>query len=163
MLNSNEENLGSDFHIYRWAQWIRLDFGATTITSHSEGAHGNINGIFPKHGTTNLTTGLSAISKYVFNYMKNRGNLNGKHFKAEHKKIIKSVRKILSSSDPFNYLKFSRQSCECLGSQYFKNIYGVHFPCIHTLFNQLLDKESYAFFKQFNNENIQNTHTPITP
>ena len=37
MLNSTEENVVSDYHIIRWARWIRSEHGINTITSYSEG------------------------------------------------------------------------------------------------------------------------------
>lgn len=91
MLNSDESNEDSEYHINRWAKWIMPQDGVISCTAHSEGTHGNINGEMPRRGTVNLSTCLSVISKHKINYMKKRNSSAGETFIEKHRKIRKKL------------------------------------------------------------------------
>lgn len=69
MLNRDECNVGSEYHINCWAKLIRRQDRVISCTAHSEGTHGNINRKISRRGTVNLSTGISVINKYLKKYM----------------------------------------------------------------------------------------------
>lgn len=42
MLSVLNAESNSNYYLFRWAQWLRIDYHMEICSNHSEGAHGNI-------------------------------------------------------------------------------------------------------------------------
>lgn len=142
----NEKNISikqSIYYLPKWANWYRRAYHIPRCSNHSEGAHGNINQLLPKHGIFSLKTGFRKITNYIFSYLNNRENIYGNSFEKKHRKILEKIREVLKKKDD-KYLQFCTKECDCEDNMYNNNIFGVDFPCIHSILNQLISED----FKQ---------------
>ena len=118
----------------KWAIWYRRNFHIPRCSNHSEGAHGNINQTLTKHGKYSMKTGFSKIIKYIINYIENRKDTYGEAFLKKHTKIREKIRDILKKKND-EYIQFANSECDCEDDQYNLCIFGVKFPCLHTILN----------------------------
>lgn len=73
------------------------------------------------------------IINYILNYLENRKDTYNLSFQRRFDKFIEKVRQIVCLNSK-GYLKCSNQFCnECDEASYNLMIYGIHFPCIHTI------------------------------
>lgn len=128
-----EKIKGSNYFLPNWANWLRKEKHIGRCTNHCEGAHGNINSMFPSSGKHTVKNGLMKIINYILNYLENRKDTYNLSFQRRFDKFIEKVRQIVCLNSK-GYLKCSNQFCnECDEASYNLMIYGIHFPCIHTI------------------------------
>lgn len=133
----NEKIIQSKYFLPKWANWYRRAYHIPRCSNHSEGAHGNINQTLNKHGTFSIKSGIKSITDYIFSYLKNREESFRNLFNKKHLKIREKIREILKKKDD-QYLQFSQKNCDCEDDIYNLSIYGVKFPCIHTVLHKLI-------------------------
>lgn len=138
----------SNYYMPKWANWLRRDFHIPRCTNHAEGFHGNINSKLRKKGISSFKTGFCKIVDFIVNYIENRKESYGMPFQRKHSKLISKVRDILKGG-PDCYLKCSNIFCECEDQIYNALIYGVEFPCIHTILSEFISSE---FFQNFSDQ-----------
>lgn len=151
---NKEEIKKSDYYIANWAIWIRSDHHVARCSNHSEGFHGNINQKLPDSGTHSFKTGFTTIVNYLLNYINNYSDICGNSFQNKHQKMIQKVIQILSKR-PDNYLKCSKENCDCGEDDFVESIYGVKLPCIHTILNNFCKSEIFNIVKNSNEIDIQ--------
>lgn len=123
----------SNYYINKWANWIRRDKHIGRCTNHCEGSHANINGSFPNSGKHSVKKGLMKIVNYILQYLENRQDNFDLSFKRRFNAFIGKVQMIVCRNSK-SYLECSHQTCnECEEDKYNQMIYGVRFPCIHTV------------------------------
>ena len=140
--------IDSNYFYPKWANWERREYNIPRCSNHSEGFHGNINNTIPKKGIYSMKTGFTKIIDFLMNYLENRKNNFGDSFRKRHIKIIEKVRTILREG-PDSYLKCSCENCDCEEILYNRAIYGVDFPCEHTVLHDFITGE---FFQKFISE-----------
>ena len=98
-----------------------------------------------KKGIRSFKTGFSKIIDFIINYFGNRNESYKLSFQKKHSKLIEKVRSILKEG-PNSYLKLSKESCDCEESFYNEMIYGVKFPCLHTVMTSFILSEAFQKF-----------------
>ena len=138
----SENIIENNYYFTKWANWERRKHHMPRCSNHCEGLHGNVNNSLPKTGIFSMKTGFSKIVDYVINYLNRRKDIYGESFKKKHISIIEKVRTILKSG-PNSYLKCALSECDCEDEIYNLNIYGVKFPCVHTVLYNLISSELF--------------------
>lgn len=135
----------SHYYLPKWANWLRRDLHIPRCSNHSEGMHGNVNSKLKHKGIYSVKTGFSKIFDFIWNYLENRKNSYGESFQRKFSKIIEKVIFLLKEG-PNGYLNCSNSECNCEDDQYNYMIYGVNFPCHHTVLNDFINSD---FFQKF--------------
>lgn len=143
----------SNYYFTKWANWERRKHHMPRCSNHCEGLHGNVNNLLPKTGIFSMKTGFSKIADYILNYLNRRKDIYGDSFKKKHIKIIEKVRTILKNG-PNSYLKCGQQKCDCEDDLYNSSIYGVNFPCVHTILYNLVSNELFQNFIKTNSVDV---------
>lgn len=132
----------SHYYLPNWANWVRRDLHIPRCSNHSEGFHGNINTKLIHKGTYSVKTGFSKIFDFVWNYLENRKNSYGESFQRQFSELIEKVISLLKEG-PNGYLKCSNTECNCEEDLYNLMIYGVNFPCHHTILSEFINSDSF--------------------
>ena len=144
---NKEQIINSDYYIGNWAIWIRADHHVAPCSNHSEGSHGNINKKLPDSGIHSFKTGFTIISNYLLNYINNYWENCANSFKNKHNKIIEKVINILSRR-PDNFLKCAQNKCQCGEDDFIESIYGIKFPCIHTVLKSFCKSDIFIYVQE---------------
>lgn len=148
-IENSEKIINSNYFIEKWANWIRRDNHVPRCSNHCEGFHSNINSTLTKKGTYSFKTGFGKIIDFIINYLSNRKESYKISFQKKHSKIIEKVRNILKEG-PNSYSKLSNENCDCEDCIYNQMIYGIDFPCIHTILHNFIASELFqTFFKKY--------------
>lgn len=154
LLPDKEKIKKSHFYCGNWAIWIRREHHIPRCSNHSEGFHGIINSKLPKSGKHSIQTSFSIIANFLLNYISSFSENYGNSFKKKHHKFIEKVVKILVT-DPESYTKCSSENCDCEESELIKLIYGITFPCIHTVLHDFNESEILKSAKSLLNIDLQ--------
>lgn len=142
-----EQIIKSDYFIANWAIWIRADHHVARCSNHCEGFHGNINKKLPDSGIHSFKTGFTIIANYILNYISNYTENCSNSFKNKHNKMIEKVINILSKR-PDNYLKCAQDNCQCGEDDFIESIYGIKFPCTHTILSNFCKSEIFIYAQE---------------
>ena len=154
MISGFDGDPNSNYHVCKWAQWIRADYHVGRCSNHSEGAHGNINDSIERRGSSNFSSGLSATISYILNYLQNRKANYISPFSKRYSNIKKNIINILSTSDKSKIKKYY-EICQCQDEFYNKSIHGVDFTCTHKILKSIYSSEELNEFKNANSIDIE--------
>lgn len=142
----------SPYFVGKWAIWERIDQHVGRCTNHSEGAHGNINSNLKKKGKKSVRVGISVIADYIIQYLDNRKENYCESYNRRHVDIIHKIVLILNKKYKESYKECANQTCSCGESEYNKLIFGVTFPCLHTVLYRVINGKPFQRFCQINND-----------
>lgn len=152
----DEEKIkNSNYFLGKWANWLRREKHICRCSNHSEGAHGNINSIIHSKGQRNVKKSLILIVNYILNYLHNREENCYHSFKTRHTNFLYQIRLFIFNKLD-NYLKCGQKECfDCEETIYNKMIYGVDFPCHHSILYNYFIEEKLFDFKPENEFNVR--------
>lgn len=143
----------SNYFINKWANWLRRDKHIGRCTNHCEGSHANINSSFPNSGKHSVKKGLMKIANYILHYLENRQDNFDLPFRRRLNGFLEKVQLIVCRNSK-SYLECSNQICnECEEALYNQMIYGIRFPCIHTVlyeFSKFVDQLDFKVEDEVN-------------
>ena len=144
-----EDIIKSNYYLPRWVNWIRRDYHMPRCSNHAEGFHGNINTTLNTRGIKTFKNGFCKIIDFIVNYLQYRKETYCLSFQKKHSKKIQKVRNFLKEDSDF-YLKCSNEVCDCEDQLFNLMIYGIDFPCVHTVLSKLISSEFFEnFFDDF--------------
>lgn len=154
MISGIKSDSNSNYNVFKWTSWLRIEYHMGRCSNHAEGAHGNINESTERRGAANFSTGLSATINYILNNIQNR-KANISNFSKNYSKLKRKIIDYLTNSKESDIQNHITKDCKCENEEYNKSLYGVSFPCYHKLIKSIYLSREYCEFKKINHINIE--------
>ena len=134
MIDPNSDSL---YNVKRWGIWFRSPYHIARCTNHSESLHRVMN--MECKFYQDFIIRLTKIFKIIIRRFTNHHESHGRSLKSKYNKLKGVVARNIILKE-WNVENYSLHQCNCGWNDYYTNLFGIRFPCIHEISNELFSK-----------------------